>query len=222
MKKLLIKYTGKLKYVVSMLSVIITAGLSLFLSYSIKFSISSLAIYLIPIALFILLIIGFEIWRRRKFKDTIKGTNILDFLSELCDKLKRDVNKDIYANLMVRVGESQLRLLSSETFETDIQSPYLNINHTVSGTAIFNKEPLFINIDDKAKSEKYSKLITTRPIRSEIAIPIIDDSGKVLGVINIESSEKFTNEDFLKIKDAIAKSMEAFKKATKSAYTYSE
>lgn len=223
MKKPSIKSIGKIKYVVSTVTAIIAAGLSLILSYSIQFSASNLVIYLIPIVLFPILIFGFEIWRRRKLKDTIKVTNILSFLNELSDKLKRDINKELRANIMVKVGQNHLKMLSSETSEAHIQSLYLNINHTISGTAIFNKEPLFITIDDKIKSEKYSSFPKTKTqIRSLIAIPIIDESGKAFAVINIESREKVTNEDFQRVKDEISKSMETLKKATKSAYTYSE
>jgi len=103
---------------------------------------------------------------------------------------------------LLEAREGQLLLSSGEAPESPLEIVWttgsepigtqVTVGDTVCGKAVQTKQAVVI--DDVAVEPRYTRLLGSpgAPIKSELAIPVVDDTGKgpvVLGVINVESSK---------------------------------
>lgn len=213
--------SNKAKNVVSVLTTTIAAIISLSVSIIFEFKSSNLFYYFIPIFVLILSFVVFEIWRSSKLKSELKSKDILNLLLDFKKKLKITLNKNFELSLVIPVGKNHLKLISHtipEFSKYKSSDLFLNKENSISGQAAQKKASIVTDID-KERYDKFQKYFR-ETVKSEVCIPIIDKFKKVIGVLNIESSEKISEAEFKTMLSLFDNQSQTFINLAQKAFLY--
>lgn len=213
--------SNKVKNVVGVLTTTIVALLSLSISIIFEFKSSNLFYYVLPIFILILAFIIFEVWRSSKLRTELKSKNIANLLYNFKNNINQSLNKNFELGLVIPVGKNHLKLIShtiQEFSQYKTSDLFLSKESSISGEAASKKKSVVKDFE-KEKYVKYQDYFKEK-VKSEICIPIIDKFEKVIGVLNIESTEKISDEEFKTILKLFEKKNESFKTVARKAFVY--